>query len=87
MNLRFDPDRCFNCDSYACLTKCQYLNYDFESARGERIKIAKGEYSKVLEECKTCYSCEEYCPYGNHPFYRIVELQEDLLRSRVSDVG
>lgn len=77
MKLKFDPDKCFICDSYACLTNCTYLEYDFESARVERVKIAKGEYSKLLEECKTCYACEEYCHYGNHPFYRIVELQEE----------
>ncbi len=75
--LKFDPELCFSCDSYACLTECRYLSYDFERAREERIKIARGEYSRVLEECKTCYACEEYCPYGNHPFYRIVELQEE----------
>ncbi len=77
LDLRFDPELCFKCDSYACLTKCIYLNYDFERAKEERIKLAKGEYSKVLEECRTCYGCEEYCPYENHPFYRIVELQEE----------
>ncbi len=77
MKLKFDPEKCFSCDSYACLTKCTYLNYDFEGAKRERIKLANGEYSKLLEECKTCYACEEYCPYNNHPFYRIVELQEE----------
>ena len=30
----------------------------------------------MLRECITCYACEEYCPYGNHPFYLIVERQE-----------
>lgn len=75
--LKFKAEKCLSCDSYACLTKCRYLNYDFKTAREERIKIAKGEYSRVLEECKTCYGCEEYCPYDNHPFYRIVELQEE----------
>ncbi len=77
MQLKFDPELCFNCDSYACLTKCSYLNYDLEAAKEERLKLARGEYSRVLAECKTCYACEEYCPYGNHPFYRIVELQEE----------
>ena len=77
MELKFDPEVCFSCDSIACLMKCQYLNYDFETAREERMKIARGEYSRVLEECKTCYACEEYCPYDNHPFYRVVELQEE----------
>ncbi len=85
MELKFDPELCFKCDSYACLTKCIYLNYDFERAREERIKLAKGEYSKVLEECRTCYGCEEYCPYENHPFYRIVELQEEYGVKPVGD--
>ena len=76
MELRFDPDRCIACDSYACLVKCQYLNYDFDSAREERIKIAKGEYSRVLEAYKTCYACEEYFPYGNQSSYSIVERLE-----------
>ncbi len=76
MELKFDPNLCYSCESYACLTKCQYLNYDFDSAKEERLKIARGEYSRVLEECMACYACEEYCPHNNHPFYRIVELQE-----------
>jgi len=74
--LNFDPELCFSCESYACLTKCQYLNFDLNKAKEERIKLAKGEYSDVLKECVNCYACEEYCPYNNHPFYRIVELQE-----------
>ncbi len=76
-SLKFDAEKCFNCDTYACLTKCKYLKYDFESAREERLKMARGKRSRVLEECATCYACEEYCPYDNHPFYRIVELQEE----------
>jgi len=76
MGLNFDPEKCFNCNTYACLTKCKYLNYDFDRAKAERLKLAKGEYSRVLEDCVTCYACEEYCPYNNHPFYQIVELQE-----------
>lgn len=76
MELKFNPDSCMSCESFDCLTRCLYLNYDLDSAREERLKIAKGEYSRVLEECYTCYGCEEYCPYGNHPFYRLVELQE-----------
>jgi Fe-S oxidoreductase len=76
MELNFDPDICFGCDSHACLANCQYLDFDFEKIRQEVFKIARGDYSEVLEICATCYACEEYCPYSNHPFYRIVELQE-----------
>jgi ferredoxin len=34
--------------------------------------------SSILTDCITCYACEEYCPNGNHPFYRLVEVQERL---------
>lgn len=83
--LKFNPDLCLECPTYSCLTKCVNLNYDFESAREERRKMALGEYSKVLDECYTCYGCEEYCEFGNHPFYRISELQEILGVKKVDD--
>ncbi|GAI85960.1 unnamed protein product, partial [marine sediment metagenome] len=35
-----------------------------------------GENSRVLSECVTCFGCDEYCPYGSHPFDLKVELQE-----------
>ena len=85
MDLKFDPDLCEKCDSFSCLTKCLYLDYDFDLARKERIKIAKGEFSRVLEECYACYGCEEYCPYNNHPFYRLVELQEKYGVKKLDD--
>jgi Fe-S oxidoreductase len=56
--------------------KCQHIRLDLESAREERLKILEGQDSRVLKDCLTCYACEEYCPYGNHPFYQIVEQQE-----------
>jgi len=74
--LRFDETICASCKSYDCLVKCRYLNLDLEKAKDEKRKLIKGEDSIVLTDCVTCYSCEEYCPYGNHPFYQIVELQE-----------
>jgi Fe-S oxidoreductase len=53
---------------------------DFENkdkAKKEWQKVINGEDSSVLEACTTCYACEEYCPFGNHPFYLIVERQEE----------
>ena len=85
MMLKFNPDLCLNCTTYSCLTKCINLNYDFDSAKEEKRKIALGEYSRVLEECYTCYGCEEYCEFNNHPFYRMAELQESLGVKKVSD--
>lgn len=75
---RFDPDICLGCEGVECLMQCQYIHLDLEAAREERRRLALGERSSILEECVTCYACEEYCPYGNHPFYHIV-LQQELL--------
>ncbi|WP_027365028.1 (Fe-S)-binding protein [Desulfotruncus alcoholivorax] len=75
-NLKFDPEICTGCETTDCLTRCRYLGYDGETARRERAKLNRGEDSPVLRDCVTCYACEEYCPRGNHPFYQLVDLQE-----------
>lgn len=75
--LRFDSTVCESCDTYDCLVRCQYLKLDLGAARSEKMKLINGEDSLVLYECTTCYGCEEYCPYNNHPFYHIVQLQEE----------
>jgi Fe-S oxidoreductase len=74
--LKFEEEICAVCETNDCLTKCRYLDLDLDQAKREVGKLIRGEDSMVLHECVTCYACEEYCPYGNHPFYRIVELQE-----------
>jgi Fe-S oxidoreductase len=75
--LQFDKDKCAKCKSVACLTKCQYISIDNAAAKKEWQKIINGEDSFVLKDCTTCYACEEYCPQGNHPFYMIVDRQEE----------
>lgn len=75
--LSFDKRKCLACRTCDCLTKCQYIDLDRDKAKIEWQKIIKGENSFVLEDCVTCYACEEYCPSGNHPFYLIVERQEE----------
>lgn len=76
-DLRCDEGICEACETIDCLTRCQYMRFDLESAREERLKILRGEDARVLADCATCYACEEYCPHGNHPFYLIVERQEE----------
>lgn len=76
--LRFDEKKCLNCRTCDCLTKCQYMDIDVETAKTEIRKLINGEDSFVLHQCVTCYACEEYCKKGNHPFYLIVERQEEL---------
>jgi len=74
--LKFNQDLCCRCNTQACLTECKFIDIDNVTAQKEILKIARGENSFVLHECVTCYACEEYCPYNNHPFYLIVERQE-----------
>jgi Fe-S oxidoreductase len=76
VELNFDKARCEQCEGVDCLVRCKQLNLDVEAAREEMRKIINGEHSFVLDRCVTCYACEEYCPFGNHPFYLIVERQE-----------
>ena len=75
--LRYDEALCANCENIDCLTRCQYMNLDLKTARQERGRIIRGEDSRILTDCVTCYACEEYCPYGNHPFYLLVDRQEE----------
>ena len=75
--LVFDPEKCEKCKTVPCITRCQYIKLDSETARKEWQKIINGEDSLILHECTTCYACEEYCPSSNHPFYMIVDRQEE----------
>lgn len=84
--LNYDPLICKGCKTIDCLVKCQYQDFkDINRARDEKNKILNAEYSTVLDDCRTCYGCEEYCPNNNHPFYQIVELQEKLNIKNVPD--
>lgn len=76
--LKFDEAICAKCETYDCIMKCQYMDLDLEQAKQEKWKLIRGESSSILTDCVTCYACEEYCPYDNHPFYHIVEMQERL---------
>ncbi len=77
-DLKINSEKCLYCESLSCLVKCQYLNLDEEQAKEEIKKIINCQFSLVLQECVTCYGCEEYCQYNNHPFYLIVDRQEKL---------
>ncbi|MFO7964424.1 MAG: heterodisulfide reductase-related iron-sulfur binding cluster [Desulfobacterales bacterium] len=78
ITLKFDENKCLECETNDCLTKCQYISIDAAEAKVEIQKIINKEDSFVLHECVTCYACEEYCQRGNHPFYLIVQRQEEL---------
>lgn len=76
--LKYSKEVCEACDTHDCLIRCSYIKMDLKTAKEERQRLLRGEKSPVLTECVTCYACEEYCPHGNHPFYLIVERQEQL---------
>ena len=76
--LRFNPDVCLKCETIDCIMRCQYIHLELERAKEEHDRLVLGQRSSILENCVTCYACEEYCPHGNHPFYQIVEQQELL---------
>jgi len=76
-SLKFDVNVCQTCPTGDCLVKCQYLHLDKETAVAEMVKIGQGEDSFVLNDCVTCYACEEYCRRGNHPFYLITERRQE----------
>ncbi len=75
--LKFSEKVCATCPSADCLLKCQYMDFEKEEAHAEMMKIVRGEDSRVLHECVTCYACEEYCKRGNHPYYLIGERREE----------
>jgi len=73
----FDSSHCAECENIDCLTRCQWIEFkNVDEARAEKNKLIKNGNSRVLSECVTCFACDEYCPYGSHPFDLIVELQE-----------
>lgn len=76
--LSYDPAVCEACETLDCLMRCQYIDLDLAAARAEKDRLLRGEKTRLLTDCATCYACEEYCPQGNHPFYQIVERQEEL---------
>ncbi|MBN1656482.1 MAG: (Fe-S)-binding protein [Deltaproteobacteria bacterium] len=77
VTLKFNTKTCEKCPSIECLMKCQHMSLSLAEAKEQWGKLIKGEPSRILEDCVTCYACEEYCRRGNHPFYMIVERQEE----------
>ncbi|MBW1819866.1 MAG: (Fe-S)-binding protein [Deltaproteobacteria bacterium] len=75
--LKHDEAVCAACPSPDCLLKCQYMDLDKDQAHEEMMKVVRGEDSLVLQQCMTCYACEEYCKRGNHPYYLICERREE----------
>jgi hypothetical protein len=77
-NLQFSENVCLTCPTADCMMKCQYISFgSSEEAHGEMMRAVRGEDSRILRECVTCYACEEYCKRGNHPYLLIEERREE----------
>lgn len=76
--LKHKFELCAKCKTVDCLMKCQYMTFSGVSeAHEEMMRLIEGKDTRILKECQTCYACEEYCRYGNHPFYLIGERREE----------
>ena len=66
-----------NCDLCGeCLEKCQWIEADKDQAAKWVSAMINGERTPVVDQCITCYACNEYCPTDADPFDLIAELQE-----------
>ncbi len=70
----FDREKCDLCGE--CLQKCQNQKFSLEQGKAEFQRLYSGEFSSALENCVTCFGCEENCPKDAHPFDLILEQME-----------
>ena len=74
--LRFDEKKCLACRTCDCLTKCQYMEIDKDTAKTEIMKIFNGEDSFVLHNCLFCYISYKMVPF--FPVLTIRSMQTKL---------
>lgn len=70
----FKADQCKLCG--LCLTQCQWMTVTTEKAVQWRKEMTAGKRTPVLDNCITCFSCNEICPNGADPCDQNLELQE-----------
>jgi Fe-S oxidoreductase len=73
----FKKDQCELCGT--CLTECQWMEVEQQQAIEWMKKMKEGEHTSVIDNCITCYSCNERCPNGARPFDLFASLQEKYL--------
>ena len=74
----FDKSHCAECETSACMMKCQWIDFESkEAAKKEIMKLINEDKDcRILTECMLCFACDEYCTYNSHPFDLINALQE-----------
>ena len=70
----FKADLCKLCGD--CLVKCQWMTADKAQAVEWMKDMRAGRQTPVLQQCITCFACNEYCQQGANPFDLIAQLQE-----------
>jgi Fe-S oxidoreductase len=70
----FKPDLCKLCGT--CLTGCQWMTVSPAEAKKWRKEMTEGKRTPVLDNCITCFACNERCPNGANPSDQNLELQE-----------
>ena len=70
----FKRERCDLCGD--CLVECQWMNITHDQATAWIKAMIEGEHTPVLDQCITCYACNEVCPRDARPFDLIAKLQE-----------
>lgn len=82
----FKHDRCDLCGD--CLVKCQWIEADKKTAAHWIRAMMDGEKTPAVDQCITCYACNEYCPQNADPFDLIAGLQEKygiVPRDKIAD--
>lgn len=70
----FKRARCDLCGD--CLVECQWMDVGRDQAVEWMKAMIEGEHTPMLDQCITCYACNEICPQRANPFNLIAELQE-----------
>jgi len=70
----FKPELCDLCGD--CLVECHWIEVERERAVEWMKAMIDGQRTPVIEQCITCYACNEICPQQANPFDLIAKLQE-----------
>jgi Fe-S oxidoreductase len=71
----FYQERCDLCGD--CLVECQWMEVDRDQAVDWMKAMIRGERTPAVDNCITCYACNEICPQQANPFDLFARLQEE----------
>ncbi len=67
----FRDNLCDRCGD--CFAACPYLGLSREEAKREIASLIDRGYSRALEVCNTCHTCDLVCPNGAEPYELVLE--------------